>query len=629
MFAHTSTPGCWSLGPCRYLLLQFLSHYGSEEVCALNSVSVLGVSAAQELEEALARHLHPDPAVVPEFVEAPLVVPPAPTLMPPLPQPPAAARQGPAPAVASPVAAQASKQTPPPAQQSSGTGASGPDGPDNSEGAVVRARQHPAAAELHASVPVAGDASEATQQETDADASRAEPCGEADTELGCAGSIAADDADDTGKNFNARPPSPPHSVGQRHPAVHGNTQMPLDKSQPAYDASKPPHLPLSDQEPMPGNSSIAGDAASQQPGTPHRQPDSALPQMPAADGERDEQAAFHGQPVPDGHEDKAAGAQEDAQGQLQGDHMVRSEAQGKDSGEAGKQVADSVCESQEEAATVAGAIAAMQSGCGGHILQEQPTDEGALQQTEAATAAEEASNKDGLTGPAHAGSQAAGSSNTPYPGRIDSEEPPSPVTEVEAADAGEVEQSRPASGTWQAGLDQPPRQAAAGPAESQTQAGLTAGAAASTPTSNTATTTPAAVASIAPTAEVGGKVEAAGGGVPSSGGPLFEAVPGAVLPDLPTAATATALDTLLAAMEGGPAAKPKQAGNLFDLFKQEFVIMRLNQTRTWRYIVSLVDVLNRNAAGAHDEFVRLETQMGELRAALDGLPQQVRAASIV
>ncbi len=42
----------------RYLLLQFHTHYGAEEVCALNSIAVLGVSAAQELEEALAAHLH-------------------------------------------------------------------------------------------------------------------------------------------------------------------------------------------------------------------------------------------------------------------------------------------------------------------------------------------------------------------------------------------------------------------------------------------------------------------------------------------------------------------------------------------------------------------------------------------
>ncbi|GAX74663.1 hypothetical protein CEUSTIGMA_g2111.t1 [Chlamydomonas eustigma] len=41
----------------RYLLVQFLTHYGNEEVCALNQLKVLGVSAAQELEAALARHM--------------------------------------------------------------------------------------------------------------------------------------------------------------------------------------------------------------------------------------------------------------------------------------------------------------------------------------------------------------------------------------------------------------------------------------------------------------------------------------------------------------------------------------------------------------------------------------------
>ncbi|WIA10730.1 hypothetical protein OEZ85_010903 [Tetradesmus obliquus] len=38
----------------RYLLLTFDTHYGSEAMCAMNWIEVLGVSAAQELEEALA-----------------------------------------------------------------------------------------------------------------------------------------------------------------------------------------------------------------------------------------------------------------------------------------------------------------------------------------------------------------------------------------------------------------------------------------------------------------------------------------------------------------------------------------------------------------------------------------------
>lgn len=38
----------------RYILLMFDTHYGSEVMCAMNMIEVLGVSAAQELEEALA-----------------------------------------------------------------------------------------------------------------------------------------------------------------------------------------------------------------------------------------------------------------------------------------------------------------------------------------------------------------------------------------------------------------------------------------------------------------------------------------------------------------------------------------------------------------------------------------------
>ncbi|KAF6254579.1 hypothetical protein COO60DRAFT_303443 [Scenedesmus sp. NREL 46B-D3] len=38
----------------RYLLITFDTHYGSEAICAMNWIEVLGVSAAQELEEALA-----------------------------------------------------------------------------------------------------------------------------------------------------------------------------------------------------------------------------------------------------------------------------------------------------------------------------------------------------------------------------------------------------------------------------------------------------------------------------------------------------------------------------------------------------------------------------------------------
>lgn len=44
----------------RYLLLQVLSHYGNEAVCALNSLEVFGVSAAKELEALLALPDDPD-----------------------------------------------------------------------------------------------------------------------------------------------------------------------------------------------------------------------------------------------------------------------------------------------------------------------------------------------------------------------------------------------------------------------------------------------------------------------------------------------------------------------------------------------------------------------------------------
>lgn len=55
----------------RYVLFQFLTHYGNEEVCALNRLQVLGMSAAQELEAALARQLGgPEPAPQPRAVPA-------------------------------------------------------------------------------------------------------------------------------------------------------------------------------------------------------------------------------------------------------------------------------------------------------------------------------------------------------------------------------------------------------------------------------------------------------------------------------------------------------------------------------------------------------------------------------
>ncbi len=55
---------CMCHSVCRYVLFQFHTHYGSEDMCALNSISVLGVSAAQELEEALAAQLDSGPTHV-------------------------------------------------------------------------------------------------------------------------------------------------------------------------------------------------------------------------------------------------------------------------------------------------------------------------------------------------------------------------------------------------------------------------------------------------------------------------------------------------------------------------------------------------------------------------------------
>lgn len=40
----------------RYLLFLFDTHYGSDSMCAMNGIEVYGVSAAQELEQALAMH---------------------------------------------------------------------------------------------------------------------------------------------------------------------------------------------------------------------------------------------------------------------------------------------------------------------------------------------------------------------------------------------------------------------------------------------------------------------------------------------------------------------------------------------------------------------------------------------
>ncbi|KAF5839526.1 hypothetical protein DUNSADRAFT_597 [Dunaliella salina] len=103
------------------------------------------------------------------------------------------------------------------------------------------------------------------------------------------------------------------------------------------------------------------------------------------------------------------------------------------------------------------------------------------------------------------------------------------------------------------------------------------------------------------------------GGVPGGVGP------GGAPPDSPLAH----IDHFLLAMEGGPTTRHRHASNLFDLFKQEFVLLRVNQTRIWKYINSLVDVLNKNAAEADEEVQRLERIIAEMRLEVGQVPAQV------
>ncbi len=56
---------------------------------------------------------------------------------------------------------------------------------------------------------------------------------------------------------------------------------------------------------------------------------------------------------------------------------------------------------------------------------------------------------------------------------------------------------------------------------------------------------------------------------------------------------------------------------------QEFVLLRLNQTRTWQYIAGLVEVLNRNAAEAGQELDTLEKALTALETRVNALPAMV------
>ena len=56
---------------------------------------------------------------------------------------------------------------------------------------------------------------------------------------------------------------------------------------------------------------------------------------------------------------------------------------------------------------------------------------------------------------------------------------------------------------------------------------------------------------------------------------------------------------------------------------QEFVLLRVNQTRIWKYINSLVDVLNRNAAEDNEEVERLEGKIAEMRSEISSVPSLV------
>jgi hypothetical protein len=49
---------------------------------------------------------------------------------------------------------------------------------------------------------------------------------------------------------------------------------------------------------------------------------------------------------------------------------------------------------------------------------------------------------------------------------------------------------------------------------------------------------------------------------------------------------------------------------------QEFLVLRINQTRVWHYLSGLVGAMNEHAALQQERLYSLETQVAELRAAL-------------
>lgn len=56
---------------------------------------------------------------------------------------------------------------------------------------------------------------------------------------------------------------------------------------------------------------------------------------------------------------------------------------------------------------------------------------------------------------------------------------------------------------------------------------------------------------------------------------------------------------------------------------QEFVLLRVNQTRIWKYINNLVEVLNKRAVEADEEVQRLEGLIAETRTEVGTVPSQV------
>ncbi|MEW5312791.1 MAG: hypothetical protein WDW38_004399 [Sanguina aurantia] len=73
-------------------------------------------------------------------------------------------------------------------------------------------------------------------------------------------------------------------------------------------------------------------------------------------------------------------------------------------------------------------------------------------------------------------------------------------------------------------------------------------------------------------------------------------------------------------LEGSSSTKPKPAGNLFDVVKQEMMSLKLNQTKVWKYIKELVDALNTRAEELEEENDRLEMRVDALAMAAAAAP---------